>query len=59
MQTKSPSKSSEQAFDIVHLFFVLQKLLKLNPLSMTIHQWLLDEIVSERLVYLVGGERKP
>ena len=59
MQTKSPRKSSEKAFDIVHLFFVLQKLLKLNPPSKTIHQWLLDEIVSERWVYLVGGERKP
>ena len=50
MQTKSPNKSSEQAFDIVQLFFVLQKLLKLNPPSKTIHQWLIDEIVSERWV---------
>ena len=59
MQTKSPSKSSERAFDIVHLFFVLQNLLKLNPSSKTIYQWLLDEIVSERWVYIVGGEWKP
>ena len=59
MQTKSLSKSSEPTFDIVHLFFVLKKILKLNPPSKTIHQWLLDEIVSERWVYLVCGEQKP
>ena len=50
MKTKSLNKSFEQAFDIVQLFFVLQKLLKLNLPSKTIHQWLLDEIVSERRV---------
>ena len=59
MQTKSPRKSSERAFDIFHLFFVLQNLLKLNLSLKTIYQWLLDEIVSERWVYLVGGEWKP
>ena len=59
MQTKSPNKSVEQAFEIVQLIFVLQKLLKLNPPSKTIHQWLLDEIVSGGGCYLVGGERKP
>ena len=53
MQTKSPNKSSEQAFGIVQLFFVLQKLLKLNPQSKIIHQYLLDEIVSERWVLLI------
>ena len=50
MQTKSPKKSSEKAFGIVQLFYVIQKLLKLNLPSKTIHQWLLDEIVSERWV---------
>ena len=48
METKSPNKSFEQAFETVQLFFVLQKPLKLNPPSKTIHQWLLDEIVGER-----------